>query len=199
MANKPAARDEFLPTLGRCILGMIIAALLGCFIGYGVLVIIGQDTDMTVSDGYLDRASASRSGFVAQNLEYQQAADALRNYPGIKVLRTASGEPFYWLDGQKIDPLEIMDSAFAEAIETLFQNSAEALCVESATTEELIQDMLLYNIAVDEHGNVYYYLYYDQYGYICIAYDEQNSCAEEAQFTLMDQWYIFMDYGALDT
>ena len=39
MAEKP--RDEFLPTLGKCLLGMVIAIALGCFIGYGLLIMIG--------------------------------------------------------------------------------------------------------------------------------------------------------------
>lgn len=197
MAEK--AQDEFLPTLGRCLLGMLIAICLGCFIGYGVLIMIGQDTDLTGTQNLLDRSTASREGFIAQSMEYQQAADILRRYPGLKVLRTASGQPLYWMDGQEIDPATLMEPDFQTAIEQLFTESGAALNVEAAVTGETITDMCVYNIAVDELGRVCYYLYYDINGYVCIVYDEQNQCSEDpAAVVIMDQWYILANFGDLD-
>ncbi len=197
MAEKP--RDEFLPTLGRCLLGMLIAVCLGCFIGYGLLIMIGHDTELTGTQDLLDRSAASRDGFVAQSMEYQQAADILRRYPGIKVLRTASGHPLYWQDGQEIDPAALMEPEFVTAIETLFTESDQALSVDAATTKQIIDDMCVYNIAVDEQGRVCYYLYYDVNGFICIAYDEQNTCLDDPMAVpIMDQWYILTDFGDLE-
>lgn len=198
MAADAARRGEFPATLARCLLGMVVAALLGCFIGYGLLIMIGQDTDVTVSDGYLSRAYTGRAGFIEQNLEYQQAADALRSHPGLRVLRTAAGTPLYWLDGQEVDPATLMDAEFVDAIEQLFAGSADALQGEDARTGEAIVDMQLHNIAVDDAGHVCFYLYYDTYGYLCIAYDEQNSSAEqENAIAIMEQWYLVFNYGDL--
>ena len=197
MAEKP--RDEFLPTLGRCLLGMVIAILLGCFVGYGLLIMIGHSTELTSSQDYLDRVAASREGFTAQSMEYQQAADILHRYPGLKVLRTASGEPLYWQDGQAVDPASLMDETFEAAIERLFADSEAALSIESPTTEEVIEDMRLYNIAIDDQGHVCFYLYYNPNGFICIVYDEDDSCAEDpTAVAIMTQWYILMDTGDLE-
>ena len=197
MAEKP--RDEFLPTLGKCLLGMVIAIALGCFIGYGLLIMIGHDTELTGTQDILDRSVASREGFIAQSMEYQQAADILRRYPGLKVLRAADGSPVYWQDGQVVDPAELMDEEFEAAIETLFLHSPEAFAVEMATTQEVVSDMCVYNIAVDDQGRVIYYLYYDHNGYICIAYDEQNTCYEDpTAVAIMDQWYILANFGGLE-
>ena len=197
MAEKP--RDEFLPTLGKCLLGMVIAIALGCFIGYGLLIMIGHDTELTGTQDILDRSMASREGFIAQSMEYQQAADILRRYPGIKVLRSAEGHPVYWQDGQPVEASALMDAEFEEAIETLFLNSPEAFAVEMATTQELISDMCVFNIAVDEQGRVCYYVHYDQNGYICIAYDEQNTCLNDPMaVAIMDQWYILANFGDLE-
>ena len=91
MGAEPSRRDEFLPTLGRCLLGMAIAIILGCFIGYGCLLMIGQDSDLTISNRYLDRVAAARSCFAAQGLEYQQAADALRVRIADLPIRVRSG------------------------------------------------------------------------------------------------------------
>ena len=197
MAEKP--RDEFLPTLGKCLLGMVIAIALGCFIGYGLLIMIGHDTELTGTQDILDRSMASREGFIAQSMEYQQAADILRRYPGIKVLRSAEGHPVYWQDGQPVEASALMDAEFEAAIETLFLNSPEAFAVEMATTQELISDMCVFNIAVDEQGRVCYYVHYDQNGYICIAYDEQNTCLNDPMaVAIMDQWYILANFGDLE-
>lgn len=197
MADQP--RGEFRATLLRCLLGMVIAALLGCFIGYGLLIMIGHDTELTGTQDILDRSVASREGFIAQNMEYQQAADILRRYPGLKVLRTASGQPLYWQDGQEVSASALMDAEFEAAIESLFVNSQAALSVESATTQEIISDMCVYNIAVDELGRVCYYLHYDTNGFICIAYDEQNTCLEDPMaVAIMDQWYILANFGDLE-
>lgn len=197
MAEKP--RDEFLPTLGKCLLGMVIAIALGCFIGYGLLIMIGHDTELTGTQDILDRSMASRDGFIVQSMEYQQAADILRRYPGIKVLRTAEGHPVYWQDGQPVEASTLMDEQFEAAIETLFLESPAAFSVESATTGEIISDMCVYNIAVDEQGRVCYYLHYDTNGYICIAYDEQNTCLNDPMaVAIMDQWYILANFGDLE-
>ena len=196
MAEKP--QNEFLQTMGKCLLGVVIAIALGCFIGYGLLIMIGHDTELTGTQNLLDRSVASREGFIAQNMEYQQAADILRHYPGLKVLRTSSGHPFYWMDGRQVEPSELMDESFETAIETLLLESPAALQVEAATTEELISDMCVYNIAVDELGRVCYYLYYDTNGYVCIAYDEQNTCKDDPMaVAIMDQWYILANFGDL--
>lgn len=198
--DRNTTRDEFPAVLGRCLLGIVIAIALGCFIGYGLLMMIGQESDLTITNRYLDRAALSRSGFVEQNLEYQQAADVLRTYPGIKVLRTGSGAPLYWLDGAQVDPASLMDESFVTAIETLFTGSNAALSGESAVTQEEITDLQLYNIAVDPDGNVYYYLYYDALGFLCIIYDGTSTYAEnEKAIALMEQWYLYFDYGELDT
>lgn len=197
MAEKP--RDEFLPTLGKCLLGMVIAIALGCFIGYGLLIMIGHDTELTGTQDILDRSMASREGFIVQSMEYQQAADILRRYPGIKVLRSAEGHPVYWQDGQPVEASALMDAEFEAAIEALFLNSPEAFAVEMATTQELISDMCVFNIAVDEQGRVCYYVHYDQNGYICIAYDEQNTCLNDPMaVAIMDQWYILANFGDLE-
>ena len=197
MAEKP--RDEFLPTLGKCLLGMVVAIALGCFIGYGLLIMIGHDTELTGTQDILDRSMASREGFIVQSMEYQQAADILRRYPGIKVLRSAEGHPVYWQDGQPVEASALMDAEFEAAIEALFLNSPEAFAVEMATTQELISDMCVFNIAVDEQGRVCYYVHYDQNGYICIAYDEQNTCLNDPMaVAIMDQWYILANFGDLE-
>jgi len=191
--------DEFSAVMFRCLIGMVIAVALGCFIGYGVLMMIGQDSDLTISQRYLDRSYATRAGFVTQNLEYQQAADALRSHSGLRVLRTASGAPLYWQDGEKIEPETLMDAEFVDAIERLFADSAEALSGQEDVTQTEITDLVLHNIAVDELGNVYYYLYYDALGYLCVIYDSSNSYAEDRHaVALMDQWYMLFNYEGLD-
>lgn len=191
--------DEFAAVMVRCLLGLIIAVALGCFIGYGVLMIIGEDSDLTISQRYLDRSYATRAGFVEQNLEYQQAADALRSHPGIRVLRTASGAPLYWQDGEKVEPETMMDAEFVDAIERLFAGSAEALAGQEDVAQNAITDLELHNIAVDELGNVYYYLYYDPLGYLCIIYDGSNTYAEERHaVALVEQWYMMFNYEGLE-
>ena len=191
--------DEFAAVMVRCILGLAIAVALGCFIGYGILMIIGEDSDLTISQRYLDRSYATRAGFVEQNLEYQQAADALRGHPGVRVLRTASGAPLYWQDGEKIEPETLMDAEFVDAIERLFAGSAEALSGQEDVAQNTITDLELHNIAVDELGNVYYYLYYDPLGYLCIIYDDSHTYAEERHaVALVDQWYMMFNYEGLD-
>lgn len=199
MSAKSSGQNEFIVTLSKCLLGIVIAIALGCFIGYGILLMIGHETDMTVSNRYLDRVSASRAGFIEQGLEYQQAADALRDHTGIRVLRTASGKPLYWQDGQQVPAETLMDTSFAQAVESLFLNSSTALSGQLDVTGEPIDDLLLYNIAVDAQNRVYYYLYYDQDGYICAVYDEQNSfSADPNAVVIMEQWYLLFDYGELD-
>ena len=118
--------------------------------------------------------------------------------PGVRVLRTAGGEPQYWLDTVQSDPQALVGSDFADAIESLFLNSQQALSGQEDVTEQTIDDLLLYNIAVDPNGCVYFYLYYDPLGYICLVYDNDGSYAGyKDAVTVMEQWYLLFDYEGL--
>ena len=86
----------------------------------------------------------------------------------------------------------------AAAIESLFLNSQQALSGQEDVTEQTIDDLLLYNIAVDPNGCVHFYLYYDPLGYICLVYDNDGSYAGyKDAVTVMEQWYLLFDYEGL--
>jgi hypothetical protein len=71
--------------------------------------------------------------------------------------------------GELVDTQELFDEEVQKSLKELM-NTEDALYGQETTTGEAIEDVYLRNVAVQD-GVVYYYLYYDEAGYIGIAFD----------------------------
>jgi hypothetical protein len=168
----PQQKDPFPKTMVTAVISCIAALCIGMFLGNAMSALFGLDDSVVNTTNYSDRMSAVRSMFTdADQLDsYVNTALTFEDMDGLKLYTSRNKDKVLALwQGELVDTKELFDDEVQLSLKELM-NTEDALYGEETTTGEAIEDVYLRNIAV-QNGVVYYYLYYDEAGYIGIAFD----------------------------
>lgn len=169
-------RKTLLQAIGACVLALVIGVILGNALG----AIFGTDDSVISTSIYTENMAATKALFMdADQLDsYMDTASEFYTMDGLRLYankdRTGMLCRYQGQDGWS-------DDLFSDSIQRSLKelmNTEEALLGQTTTAGDPIDGLALTNIAV-ENGVVFYYLYYDQYGYIGIAYDHNETLSTE--------------------
>lgn len=171
----PQQENPFSKTMIKAVLASLVALCVGIFIGYGMGAMLGNDQSMVNTTAYTDNMYAVKSIFMnADQLEsYVVTGVALKDMDGLKLLSNRDHtDMMAQYNGEFVEA----ESLFSEEIMLslkMLMNTEEALYGITDSAEDPIENVQVFNIAVED-GVVYYYLYYDEAGYIGLAYDSTH-------------------------
>lgn len=177
----PQQENPFPKTMMKAVGACILALLVGVFLGYGIGAMFGNDQSMVNTTAYTDNMYAVKSIFMnPDQLEsYVVTGEGLKTMDGLKLLSCKDGSSMMaQYQGEYVDAGEILNEDVMLSLKMLM-NTEEALYGITDSAEDPIENVQVYNIAVED-GVVYYYLYYSEAGYIGLAYDSTHE-------TLVDQ------------
>lgn len=206
-------RDEFPSTMAKAIVSVIVAVIIGCILGDSVSAFFGLNMDYEVTNRYAERYSATLTWFENDMVPmtdetgmqmydengdpvlavyFQRVGQAITGQDGTIILRSADGDPVVVLDGAVMSAEEAYGEELGGYLESLFELPD---CFEDeidSMTDEPIDDVYLYNIAVVD-TTVIFYVFYDDYGFMAITYDPTESMEENdntVALTSAPGWYI---------
>lgn len=171
----PQQENPFPKTMIKAVLASLVALCVGIFIGYGMGAMLGNDQSMVNTTAYTDNMYAVKSIFMnADQLEsYVVTGVALKDMDGLKLLSNRDHtDMMAQYNGEFVEA----ESLFSEEIMLslkMLMNTEEAIYGITDSAEDPIENVQVFNIAVED-GVVYYYLYYDEAGYIGLAYDSTH-------------------------
>lgn len=176
----PEQKDPFRKTFLQAILTCLVAFAIGLFLGNALGAFFGTDESVISTSTYTDNMSAVKSVFAdADQLDsYMRTAETFYQMDGLRLYAGRDREGMLCrYEGQDTWSDELFDDEIRRSLKELM-NTEEALLGLETTAGEQIEGIALRNIAV-ENNVVIYYLYYDEYGYIGIAYDHNEILGEE--------------------
>lgn len=197
----PQQEEPFRKTLTQAILACIAALAIGLFLGNALGTVFGTDDSVLSTNTYTENMAAVKTLFTDADQfdSYMQTAMTFREMEGLTLYAARDGETMM---GHYQGQVKSSDEMFSDEIRRSLKemmHTEEALWGVTNTAGDPIEDIELKNIAVRE-GVVLYYLYYDQYGYIGLAYDHSRTLPEKmpsnamalAQDTNAEQgmWYL---------
>lgn len=169
----PQQENPFPKTLRNAIFACILALAVGLFLGNALGAFFGTDESIVNTSNYTDRMSAARSVFTDADQfdSYLGTALTFQDMEGLKLYanRDRDGLLALW-NGELLNAYDLFDEDIRKSLHELM-NTQEALYGLETAAGTPIEDLYLRNVAV-EGGVVYYYLYYDEAGFIGLAYDE---------------------------
>lgn len=199
----PKEENPFPKTMTVAVFSVIVAFLIGMFLGNALGALFGTDESLINTTTYTDYMSAAKTVFSdANQLDcYMDTALNLREMNGLRLYSSKDGDKMLaWYN----DSYQDMTELFSDNVElqrSLLQlmDTEDALYGEETSAGAAIEGLKLWNLAV-ENNVVYYYLYYDNYGYIGIAYDDTETVLTDMKDTTMaltsnkenetGMWYI---------
>lgn len=168
----PKQEDPFRKTFVSAIITTIVALVIGLFLGYCLGSLFGANQSMINTTNYTDGMAAARSIFIDHDQldSYVNTAQTFRTMEGLKIYTSRNKDKtLTWYDGKYQNTEDLFDEEILLSLHELM-NTEEALYGVTNSMEEQMEGIELFNIAVKD-GIVYYYLYYDEAGYIAIAFD----------------------------
>ncbi len=199
----PEQENPFPKTLANFIVCCTVALLIGLFLGNALGAFFGTDETVLNTSNYADRMSATRTMFTdADQLDsFVQTALLFQDMEGLKLYTSKERDQVlaYW-DGEYVDAFSLFDNDTRLSLIELM-NTEDALYGQETTAGEAIDDIYLRNVAVVD-GIVYYYLYYDDAGFIGLAYAPGVDLSDLTSALALTQtsegayeWYIIYDLG----
>lgn len=168
----PKQEDPFRKTMAQAIIASIATFIAGLFLGYCLGSLFGTNQSMINTTNYTDSMAAARTLFTDgdQLDSYITTGQIFRNMEGLRIYTSRDRETtMAWYDGKFQNSKELFDDDVIKSLRELM-HTEEALFGVTNSLEEQIEGVELMNIAVQD-GIVYYYLYYDEAGYVAIAFD----------------------------
>lgn len=168
----PKQEDPFRKTMAQAIIASIATFIAGLFLGYCLSSLFGTNQSMINTTNYTDSMAAARTLFTDgdQLDSYITTGQIFRNMEGLRIYTSRDRETtMAWYDGKFQNSEELFDDSVTKSLRELM-HTEEALFGVTNSLEEQIEGVELMNIAVQD-GIVYYYLYYDEAGYVAIAFD----------------------------
>jgi hypothetical protein len=199
----PQQKDPFPKTMVTAVISAIVALCIGMFLGNAMSALFGLDDSVVNTTNYSDRMSAVRTMFTdADQLDsYVNTALTFQDMNGLKLYTSRNKDKVLALwQGELVDTEELFDEEVQKSLKELM-NTEDALYGEETTTGEAIEDVYLRNVAVQD-GVVYYYLYYDEAGYVGIAFDSTRETLNNQSDTALPltkteagdyEWFITYD------
>lgn len=172
----PEQENPFRKTLLQAIFACLLALCIGLFLGNALGAIFGTDDSVISTSTYTDNMAAVKALFMdADQLDsYMDTASTFYEMDGLRLYANAGKTAMVCHYQGKS---QSSDEMFGESIRLSLRelmNTEEALLGQETTAGDPIEGIALTNIAVED-GIVFYYLYYDEYGYIGIAYDHNET------------------------
>ena len=199
----PKEENPFPRTMAVAVFAVIAAFLIGMFLGNALGALFGTDQSLINTTTYTDYMTAAKTVFSDPNQldSYMDTAQDLRNMNGLRLYGSKNGDKMLaWYDRryQSMEELFADDSEMQKSLIQLM-NTGDALYGVENSAGSAITDLRLWNIAVEDNV-VYYYLYYDEAGYVGIAYDDTETVLTDMTDTTMaltanrageqGMWYI---------
>lgn len=199
----PKEENPFPRTMAVAVFSVIAALLIGMFLGNALGALFGTDDSLINTTTYTDYMTAAKTVFSdANQLDcYMDTAQDLRFMNGLRLYGSKNGDHMLaWYDGRYQDITELFaeDQEMQKSLIQLM-NTADALYGTETSAGMQIDDLRLWNIAVEDNV-VYYYLYYDEAGYVGIAYDDTETVLADQKDTTLaltknnvgerGMWYI---------
>lgn len=172
----PQQQNPFPKTMAKAVVSCLLALVIGLFLGYCLGSLFGTNQELVNTTNYTDSMSAARTIFIDpdQMDSYIQTAQAFRDMEGLKVYSARDQESaMVQYEGQFLPAQELFDEEIIKSLRELM-NTQEALYGVTDSMGDPMEDIRMYNIAVQD-GVVYYYLYYDEAGFVGIAFDADGS------------------------
>lgn len=182
----PEQENPFPKTMAKAIVCCLLALAIGLFLGNALGAFFGTDESVINTSTYADYMAATRSMFTdADQLDsYVSTALTFQDMNGLKLYASRDKDHVmaYW-NGAYVDAFTLFDDDVRLSLLELM-NTENALYGQETTGGSPIEDLYLRNVAVVD-GVVYYYLYYDEAGFIGIAFDStRQTLAEEPDYAL---------------
>lgn len=168
----PKQEDPFRKTMAQAIIASIATFIAGLFLGYCLGSLFGTNQSMINTTNYTDSMAAARTLFTDgdQLDSYITTGQIFRNMEGLRIYTSRDRETtMAWYDSKFQNSKALFDDDVIKSLRELM-HTEEALFGVTNSLEEQIEGVELMNIAVQD-GIVYYYLYYDEAGYVAIAFD----------------------------
>ena len=176
----PEQENPFPKTMAAAIASVIVAFLIGLFLGNGLTALTGTDQSVVNTSTYTDYMAAIKNMFTDSD-QLDSYMDTALNFLDMDGLRLYSSKNhdhmLAYYQGSYSDADSLFDDDVRRSLLEMM-NTEEALYGEETTAGDPIENVTLWNVAVEDQV-VYYYLYYDEAGYIGIAYDHTESVLSE--------------------
>lgn len=176
----PQQENPFPKTMATAVISCLVALAIGLFLGNAMGALFGTDETVINTSTYADYMAATRTMFTdADQLDsYVNTALTFQDMNGLKLYTSRGRDKVlaYW-NGEYVDAFTLFDDNVRLSLLELM-NTQDALYGQETTGGTPIEDIYLRNVAVVD-GVVYYYLYYDEAGFIGIAFDSTRQTLAE--------------------
>jgi hypothetical protein len=175
----PQQENPFPKTMAQAIGACLVALAIGLFIGHALGAFVGTDTSVIDTTTYTEYMYAARTLFTDgdQLDSFVTTALTFQDMDGLKIFTSMDRDNvLVSYNGQLVDGEEFLDGAILTSLNELMHTEDVLYGLETEAGEP-IEGLYLRNIAVIG-GVVYYYLYYDDAGFIGIAFDSTRSTLE---------------------
>lgn len=204
----PEERNPFPKTMANAIICCLVALAVGLFLGNALGAFFGTDESVIVTSNYTDRMSAVRTMFTDgdQLDSYSNTALTFQNMDGLKLYTSKNHDKVLaYYNGSYSDAYAMFDQDIQASLLELM-NTQDALYGQETAAGDPIEDVQLWNVAVQD-GVVYYYLYYDEAGYVGLAFDSTHSTLTDQKDHALPltktsstadgqyEWFIIYDMG----
>lgn len=201
----PEQENPFPKTMLRAVVSCLFALAIGLFLGNALGALFGTDESVINTSIYTDYMSATKSIFVdADQLDsYMNTAQNFLDMNGLRLYSSKNHDKMLAsYNGTFQNAEDMFDEDIMRSLYELM-NTDDALYGLETTGGSPIEDIRLWNLAVEDNV-VYYYLYYDEAGYIGIAYDHHENVLTDSKLALpltqnnagdTGMWYIIYDMG----
>lgn len=172
----PEQQNPFPKTMAAAVAAAAVALAIGLFLGYCLGSLFGTNQELLNTTNYTDSMAAARTVFIDpdQMDSYVHTAQVFKDMEGLKVYTARNLETtMVRYQGKLQRAEELFDENVIKSLRELM-NTQEALYGVTDSVGDPMEDIRVYNIAVMD-GVVYYYLYYDEAGFVGIAFDEDGS------------------------
>lgn len=172
----PTQEDPFGKTMAKAVICCVIALCLGVFLGNALGAFLGTDESVLTTSAYTDNMSAARTMFTDEDQmnSYMDTAQRVLEMDGLKLYSSRDHQKMLaCYQGEYHDAAELLGQDLQPSLIELM-NTEDALYGQETAGGAPIEDLRLWNLSVQD-GVVYFFLHYDEAGYVGIAYDHNEA------------------------
>ena len=199
----PEQDNPFPRTMARAVISCLVALAIGLFLGNALGAFFGTDESVINTSNYTDTMAAAKTVFMdADQLDsFMNTAQNFLDMDGLRLYSNKNHDHMLaQYQGAMVPAEELFDEDVQRSLLELM-NTEDALYGVETAGGSPIEGVRLWNVAVEDQV-VYYYLYYDEVGYVGIAYDHTETVLNDSRLALpltqneegeTGMWYIIYD------
>lgn len=176
----PTREDPFGKTMAKAVFCCLLAIAVGVFLGNALGAFLGTDESVISTSAYTDNMSAARTMFTDpdQMNSYMDMAATVLDMDGLKLYSSRDHQKMLArYQGQFYDAEALLGEKLRPSLLELM-NTEDALYGVETSAGTPVEDLRLWNLSVQD-GVVYFFLHYDDEGYVGIAYDHTETVLSE--------------------